>query len=536
MSLILYLLKTSRTTIALAIFTAVVSGFCNVSLIALINNAITNQGQVNNLQIWIAIALVATVFMANLITQISITQIIETVTYKLRLRLSRQILSCPLQHLEVIGANRILATLNDDTNSIGIGISSISFFLINITLIIGCLCYLFWLSWLVFLVTIVILLSGMALVKLLLWRIVRFQKLAREEQDLLFKDFRSITDGIKELKLNRSRRNSFLSKQFEKTALSLRNYRVKSAKFVAIASSYGELQQFLILAVVVFVLPQIFPVNAQLFSGYVLTLTYLTRAITAIFLNLSVFSQANVALQKIDRMGFLLEEKVENSVLLEFPSSSSYQIDLIDLCHSYDSKGKQNNFQLGPIDLTINSGEVIFIVGGNGSGKSTLAKLITGLYIPDRGKIMLNGEPITNQNREAYRQLFTTVFADFYLFDKIFGSNLNNLDEIAFKYLEKLELNHKVEVRDGIFSTIDLSQGQRKRLALLTAFLEDRPIYLFDEWAADQDPYFREIFYKQILMELKAKGKIVLAISHDDRYFHLADRIIKLDYGQLVSN
>jgi putative ATP-binding cassette transporter len=90
-----------------------------------------------------------------------------------------------------------------------------------------------------------------------------------------------------------------------------------------------------------------------------------------------------------------------------------------------------------------------------------------------------------------------------------------------------------VQVKDGTLSTIELSQGQRKRLALLTAFLEDRPFYIFDEWAADQDPFFREVFYLQLLPELKAKGKTVLVISHDDRYYSLGDRIIKLDYGKI---
>ena len=148
----------------------------------------------------------------------------------------------------------------------------------------------------------------------------------------------------------------------------------------------------------------------------------------------------------------------------------------------------------------------------------------------------LDGIPIDDRLRESYRQLFSTVFADFYLFDRLVGIRLEDLDATAKMYLEKLQLDRKVAVRDGKLSTIALSQGQRKRLALLTAYLEDRPIYLFDEWAADQDPFFREVFYKQILPELKQRGKAVLVISHDDRYFHLADRLVKLDYGKIVVN
>lgn len=175
-------------------------------------------------------------------------------------------------------------------------------------------------------------------------------------------------------------------------------------------------------------------------------------------------------------------------------------------------------------------------MGGNGSGKSTLAKLITGLYIPQSGELCLEGEAIVDSNREAYRQLFSAVFSDFYLFERLVSAEALTLDAQAQAYLEKLQLEKKVSVKDGQLSTTALSQGQRKRLALLAAYLEDRSIYLFDEWAADQDPIFREIFYTQLLSELKQRGKTVLVISHDDHYFHLADRILKLDYGCIESD
>ena len=191
---------------------------------------------------------------------------------------------------------------------------------------------------------------------------------------------------------------------------------------------------------------------------------------------------------------------------------------------------------MGPVDLTFQAGELIFIVGGNGSGKSTLAKLLTGLYIPESGEVSLDGTSIVDTNREWYRQHFSTIFSDFYLFDRLVSPTDSTLDSQAHTFLKTLELEKKVLVTDGQLSTTELSQGQRKRLALLGAYLEDRPIYLFDEWAADQDPVFREIFYTQLLADLQQRGKTVLVISHDDHYFHLADRIIKLDYGRIESD
>src|SRR5579864_4775183 len=104
------------------------------------------------------------------------------------------------------------------------------------------------------------------------------------------------------------------------------------------------------------------------------------------------------------------------------------------------------------------------------------------------------------------------------------------------EYLQRLKLAHKVQIEKGKLSTTDLSQGQRKRLALLTAFLENRPIYIFDEWAADQDPYFKDFIYVNLLPDLTARHKTVFVITHDDRYYHLAERIITMDDGQVTSD
>jgi putative ATP-binding cassette transporter len=206
---------------------------------------------------------------------------------------------------------------------------------------------------------------------------------------------------------------------------------------------------------------------------------------------------------------------------------------LSGVTHRHRSDNGTDGFVLGPINLEVKSGELLFITGGNGSGKTTLAKLLLGLYVPEKGEIYLNGELITDEKREEYRQHFSAVFSDFYLFRTLFGLDSGHLDRTARDYLVRLQLDHKVKVQDRELSTLELSQGQRKRLALLAAYLEDRPIYLFDEWAADQDPVFKEIFYFQLLPELKRKGKAVVIISHDDRYYSVADRVIKLDYGKV---
>jgi putative ATP-binding cassette transporter len=181
---------------------------------------------------------------------------------------------------------------------------------------------------------------------------------------------------------------------------------------------------------------------------------------------------------------------------------------------------------------------MVFIVGENGSGKTTLIKLLLGLYTPQQGEILRDGEVVTPKTRDNYRQMFTTVFSDFYLFEDLLtgeeSRSGNVLPEHALPYLERLEIVHKVSVKDGVFSTLDLSTGQRKRLALVHAYLEGRPVLVFDEWAADQDPSFRHLFYTELLPELRAKGRLLIVISHDDRYFHVADRVVRMHDGRIV--
>ena len=239
-----------------------------------------------------------------------------------------------------------------------------------------------------------------------------------------------------------------------------------------------------------------------------------------------------------------------------FPTGSDFDsnwssLELVEINHAYSGDTEEHQhgdctsggnlrvphhqFSLNNIDLKFEPGEIVFIVGGNGSGKSTLIKVVTGLYFPDRGKILFNNLPVTDENREWYRQQFSAVFYDFYLFDRLIGIDRSRQQEIQ-NYLKLLEIDHKVTVRDGVLSTTNLSQGQRKRLALLTAYLEDRPIYIFDEWASDQDPVFKAVFYQKLLPELKSRGKTVIAVTHDDKYFDQCDRLIKLDYGSVVAD
>ncbi|MDZ7956443.1 MAG: cyclic peptide export ABC transporter [Aulosira sp. DedQUE10] len=534
MNLIYFLLRSSWVLVAIAIVTGFLSGGSSAGLIALISSA-ANPSTPSPLTsiAWGFVGLAIVALITSIISQVMLVRLSQNAILQLRMGLSHQILTSELSHLEHLGNPRLLATLTEDVQAVANAVYVIPFLCIDLSMVLGCLVYITWLSWVVLLSVILLMLIGVGSCQWLLNRGGKLLALAREDQDVLFKHLGTITGGVKELKLNYQRRQIFLTKHLQVTADNFRHHNVQGLTLFATTTSWGKLLFFFAIGFLLFALPKLLTISPQTLSGFILTFTYLMLPMDNIISNLPQISKANVALQKIESLGLSLASRAEVSTVPPKFESSWQSLQLKGVTHTYYTDQEDSSFILGPIDLKLYPQELVFIVGGNGSGKSTLAKLITGLYIPEKGEILLDGEAINAQNREWYRQHFSVVFSDFYLFDELLGLENSELDIRATKYLKQLQLDHKVKVENGKLSTTALSQGQRKRLALLTAFLEDRPIYLFDEWAADQDPLFKEIFYTQLLAELKNKGKTVLAISHDDRYFHLADRIIKLDYGKI---
>lgn len=534
MSLILFLLRSSWQMVAIAVFTGFLSGASSAGLIALISRAM-GQGATSSLASmgWAFLGLAVVALVTSIISQMMLIQLAQQAIFQLRLNLSRQILASELAHLEKLGAPRLLATLTDDIQAVADAVRLVPFLCIDLAIVAGCLVYITWLSWQVFLAVCVITFVALSSCQWLLKRGKNLLALAREQQDILFQHFRTVTEGTKELKLHYWRRQAFLREELQTTAATYRRYNVGGLMMFAMTSSWGKLIFFFAVGFVLFALPRFMNLSAPTISGYVLTFTYLMLPMDRLVNQLPVLSRVGIALSKIESLGLSLGDRAELASIPAPVRSEWRSLTFKGVTYTYQTEREDACFVLGPIDLTFHPGELVFIVGGNGSGKSTLAKLLIGLYAPEMGEIYLDDQRIQAQQREWYRQHFSVVFADFYLFDRLLGMNQSDLDTQAQEYLRSLRLDHKVTVEAGKLSTTALSQGQRKRLTLLTAYLEDRPIYLFDEWAADQDPTFKEMFYLEFLPRLKNQGKTVLVISHDDHYFHLCDRLIKLDYGQI---
>ncbi|NER34969.1 MAG: cyclic peptide export ABC transporter [Oscillatoria sp. SIO1A7] len=534
MKLIYFLLRSSWEMVAIAIVTGLISGFSSARLVALINDT-ANSANPSATAIFGSFAgFLCLALLSSISSQIMLIRLSQKAIFDMQMHLSRQILASEFRHLEELGASKLLATLTSDVQSVASSVFAIPFLCIDAAIIGGCLVYLLSLSSTVFLIVFTFLIIAVVSIQLLIKKAWQFFGKAREQQDQLLGHFRGITEGMKELKLHSQRRQSFLSEDLEGTATSLRYNRVNSMTILAAANSVSQLWFFGAIGLLIFGISQAIAMSPSLLSSYILTITFIMAPLESVMRQLPLLSRAGIALKKIDNLGLSLASARENSSAVLPQLRASWQsLDIKGVTHTYRGEKEDSHFSLKDIELTFKPGELVFIVGGNGSGKSTLAKIITGLYIPEVGEIYLDGERINNENREWYRQHFAVVFSDFYLFERLLGLDKGNLDVQARKYLQELQLDSKVTVENGKLSTTNLSQGQRKRLALLTAYLEDRPIYLFDEWASDQDPTFREIFYTELLPQLKNRGKTLLVISHDDRYFYMADRIIKLEYGKI---
>ena len=558
MRLLLSLLRASWTTVVLAAVAGAASGLSTIVMLGLIQRAIRGTGSPGLIVGFVALCLVT--LLGRLVSQALLLDLMRRSVTRLSMLLSRQILAAPLRRLEEIGFPRILAVLTGDVPSISQALNTLPMLFINLTLIVGALTYLGWLSLPLLGVVLGFLVLVLVIQRVLMAQAIRHIRLAREGQDKLTGHFRSLMEGVKELKMHRPRCDAFVNRVLQATIDGLEQHSKVGQLVFATASSLGRLLLLILIGLLLFVAPVFHATDSETLTGFTLVLIFLMVPLQGMGGVIPILSRAGIALQKIQAMGLLLsggedrhphfkgstasempvgppQPRDEENLPLVNPQPPLHwqSVEVVGATYTYRTD-EGEGFVLGPIDLTLRPGELVFLSGGNGSGKTTLSKLLLGLYTPDAGEIRLDGQPVTEASRERYRHHFSVVFNDFYLFESLLGLDLPALDDKARQFLVRLRLDRVVQVKDGVLSTTNLSQGQRKRLALLTAYLEDRPIYVFDEWAADQDPQFKEVFYTQMLPELKARGKGVFVISHDDRYYHVADRVLRLEDGKLVQD
>ena len=493
-----------------------VIAFINQSLIESVGDPLPILGQL--------VGLVLLLLVITLGSQLALTTLGHHFVYRLRGRLLKQLLDTDVARLRQIGQGPLLASLSSDIGQITIAFVRLPELVQGLVLTLGSIIYLGLLSPALLGVTALWVTVTMVVGWLLVNRVYRHLARMRQAEDRLYQNYQSIIAGCKELALNRERAHFVYHQLYEQNARDYREQIIRADTYHLSAVNWSNIMMLGAIGLVFFLANGLGWANTNVAATFALTLLFLRTPLLQGIGALPTLIAAQVAFDKIAALN--LAEPDEAFPLPPAPRPWQ-RIELDQVSFHYQGEG---GFSVGPINLVIERGEQIFLIGGNGSGKSTLAMLLTGLYQPVSGRILLDGEPVTDRN--GYLGLFSAIFTDYHLFQHLLGPEPK--EALVAEWLERLQMGSKLAIEDGFIADIDLSQGQRKRVALLLALAEQREVMLFDEWAADQDPQFRRIFYQVLLPRLKEMGKTVIAISHDDHYFSLADRLLEMRQGRLT--
>jgi putative ATP-binding cassette transporter len=531
-----FLFQSSRRIVVVSTIAGAASGAMGVALIALIQSELSRQTPASGAVAWAFAGLCAVAALARIIAQVSLVRLGQDAVAKLNTHLVRRVLDLPLQAFEAIDASALLAVLTEDIVLIAGAMAGVPQLCINVPIVIACLVYIGWLAPLVFVCGLVFLALAVTAYMLLSAQGVKRLRAARAGQDVLVGHFRTLIGGFRELKLHAGRRSAFFSESLVPATQSVRDKTVAGLARFAAAEGWSQLAFFGFIGFLLFVAPRLQPIPRPTLAALVLVVLYLMSPLDVVLTWLPILGRARASLQKVHALIPRLERHEFVDHRDEGPSRELVFRDSIELEHAsfhYPGDEQSAGFRLGPIDLVLRPGELVILAGGNGSGKTTLVKLISGLYRPRDGTLRVDGRVLREQDAEAYRQLFSVVFADGYLLPDLAGLDSRGLEQKVRHGLDRLGLASRVTLSGRAFSTTGLSSGQKRRLALLSACLEDRPVCIFDEWAANQDRRFKQMYYHELLPELKAQGKALLIISHDEDYFEIADRVIRLHEGRL---
>ena len=512
------------------IVVSALAGVANMLLILLVTSAL-NSDVALKFQIFYFVLVLSVYLFGRRFVQVRLIKLTRDLIYDLRIKLIDRIFSTSYQKFEKIDRGRIYTALNDDVGTIG---ESINMFILLVTHLFTAAAAMIYLATIAFWATILttlLILSLTAIYYFVSRSTNHYFEEARDTRNGFMRLLNGMIDGFKEISLRQNKKLSYKEDISENADEYRQKISIASIRYV-MASLVGEIVLVSILGTAVFVFPRLFPaIQPAAISMFVIVLLYLINPVNGILQSIPAIKRLTIAWNRVHRFTKEIPANCApgGRTGTQF-AGNIHSLRVENLGFAYGEG--DTRFVVGPIDLEVRQGEILFIIGGNGSGKTTLAKLLTGLYEADSGKIYIDEEEVPFS---TLGERFSAVFNPHYLFDKLYDIDISTKQAEIGRYLDLLHLSEKVTVLDnGTFSTLDLSGGQRKRLALLLCYLEDSPIYLFDEWAADQDPEYRKFFYRTLLPEMAAKGKIIIAITHDDHYFDVADKVVKMNQGKLT--
>ena len=522
-------------SIPMIIILSLLSGLANAVVIFLITTSLFSQIDLIYQAYFYALAFIIYI-VGRKVIQTRLTTITFQIVFDLRMRLVDKIFLTTYQNFEKMERGRVFATLNDDTGQIA---NSAGVIVGLITSVITAICAFVYLATIAFwatAVTLAVVIVIASLYGFVSGKAREYFEQARDTRNDYMGLLNGLLDGFKELSLRLNKKRQYRNDVAYTSNVFQNKMSMAIIRFIN-AFLIGESMLLLVLGAVSFAIPRIFP-NITTFTlmSFIMILLYLIGPVNVILNSIPNIMQIRVSWNRVKEFENEIPANIDPQKLIasESVKGEVERITAKDVMFQYEAKGdnKDDIFTVGPLDFEAKKGEITFIIGGNGSGKTTLAKLLTGLYLPEKGLVQVDGR---NLGELEVGEYFSSVFSGYHLFEKLYDVDLSKTEkkEQADKYLKLLNLDDKVQISETGFSTIDLSGGQKKRLALLQCYLEDAPIYLFDEVAADQDPEFRKFFYRNLLLKMKEEGKIVIAITHDDHYFDVADKIIKMDMGKI---
>jgi putative ATP-binding cassette transporter len=518
-NVVVYLFRQSWPLLIFASLTGSIAGLSSAAVISTISKGVVNRTDMSQLGL-VFFGLCIAMLIGKSCSELTLLNITQDAIFRLRIDLSKKLLATPLRRLQSIGHDGLFVILTRDIEAFVQAFQHLPTSFANSIVLISCLVYLTYTSWELVAVLLVCLCFGVVAFQMAEHFPRRYMLKSRDQMSSLYRNFRTLVEGAKELQLNRKHGENFICKVITPGMKEVRHSYTRYIIGYTWIMNVGTVAFFCIIGLLLFVVPRFVPTQPEVVSTFALVMLYLIRPITELMTALPAVRQATISLNKIKQLeGALTEFQPQLPHKDMFAKQGKLKLELRGVCHEYKRATDDHCFLLGPIDLTLSEGEIVFIVGGNGSGKTTLALMLLGLHLPEQGEIILNGVQLNCENVDAYRSHFSAVFADFHLFEQLLQIDHPGVETEAERYIRLLGMDQKVKIKHGAFSTTNLSTGQRKRLALVGAYIENRSVYLFDEWAADQDPEFK---------------KTVIAITHDDSYFSCADRIIKLEDGRLV--
>jgi len=539
MSFLQLVRREMRGSLRKLLFMAAIGGISSAAVLAAINAGAQAAGESENSSLWaIALFLVAlTLFIwSQPFVTTTITAEIEAIIHKMRVRLMDAVRRSELLSIDDIGRSRIVAAINSDAGVLTQASNTLVYSMQSVVLIFFISIYVAYLSIAAFIMSVVIVGIAGTVFHLRSRRLALERARAADQERQLFDRMDDFLDGFKEVRLNKARSVALFDDAVEvsRAAANIKiGAQVQTFRQIVSVQSY----MYVLLGAVVFAAPRFGEsLGGASIPKATTALLFVVGACFGLVQSIPILLNANAAADRLQKL--VSDLSATASVLPDDTRALTHfgVIEMRNIVFRYVDKFSDTAFHIGPIDFTLRSGELVFITGGNGSGKSTLLRVLAGLYPPDSGEMTLDGMHVNNDTRDSYRSLFSAIFFDYHLFRRLYGIPEPDPVEIG-RLLAQFRLDNKTGLSQGEFRTLDLSSGQRRRLALIVSLLERRPILLLDEWTAEQDPEFRRKFYDELLPQLMQAGKTVVVITHDDRYLdelELPARRIRMDEGRVV--